>query len=268
MRIELHHKYNNLITYFKNLSNVSIAYSGGVDSTLLIYIAKLSLKDKALAVTVKTPYTPQWEIEEAIRHAKEIGIKHIVIENEIPSEIKNNPHDRCYLCKKQLFNLIVGITRKNGCNYLVEGTNVDDEKDYRPGLKALSELNVKSPFRELGFTKSDIRELSKELKLVTWNKPAYACLLTRLPFNTKIHEQDLKAIEKGELFLHKCGFKHSRLRSHGKLARIEIKQNRFALFLHNKKHKEIIEYLKTLGFDYVCLDLEGYTMGSFNKEIL
>ncbi|WP_050608360.1 ATP-dependent sacrificial sulfur transferase LarE [Clostridium niameyense] len=258
-------KYKELITYLKNLKSVAVAFSGGVDSTLLLKACKEALGDNAIAVTVASPYVPKWEIEEAKELVKEMGIKSFFIEVPILEEIRSNPENRCYLCKKAIFNKIKLLAKENGVEYVVDGTNADDIKDYRPGLKALRELEIKSPFLENSITKEEVRAFSKELGLKTWNKPAYACLLSRIPYNQNIDENDLNRVEKSELYLMNLGFKGVRVRSHGDLARIEVQKNDREKLIDGNILDNISIELKRLGFKYVTLDLEGYKMGSLNE---
>jgi len=266
-RMDHKEKYNSLLEYLKDLGEVAIAFSGGVDSTFLVYAAREALGDKVLAYTVQSPYIPKWEIAEAREWISGIRVNHEIIEVAIPENIIDNPPDRCYLCKKQIFSLLRDEMQKQGIPYLLEGTNKDDEGDYRPGMKALAELDVLSPLRAVGFTKKEIRMVSRELGLPTWNKPAYACLLTRIPYDTKITPGELDRIEQGERNLFRLGFEGVRLRSHGNLARIEAQQEHFDQLNDIQMRRKITELLKSLGYTFVCVDLEGYRMGSYNQTI-
>lgn len=258
-------KYKELITYLKNLKSVAVAFSGGVDSTLLLKACREALGDNAIAVTVVSPYVPKWEVQEAKQLVEEMGIKSFFIEVPILEEIRSNPENRCYLCKKAIFTKIKSLAKENGIEYVVDGTNADDIKDYRPGLKALGELEIKSPFLENAITKEEVRVFSKELGLKTWDKPAYACLLSRIPYNQNIDEQDLNRVEKSELYLMNLGFKGVRVRSHGDLARIEVQKDDREKLINGDILDNISIKLKRLGFKYVTLDLEGYKMGSLNE---
>lgn len=268
MTNQLKKKFNNLIIYLKRLNKVAIAFSGGVDSTFLVVAAKQALGENVLAFTVNSPYIPDWEIEEAEEWIKQTGVKHEIIKIEIPDNIKDNPSNRCYLCKKQICALLNSEAEKRGIRYLLDGTNKDDEGDYRPGLKALKELEIVSPLREVGLTKNEIRQLSKEFNLSTWNKPAYACLLTRIPYNTSISREELKRIEKGERYLFQLGFEGARLRSHDNLARIELQQEHINLLSDFNLKQQIVIDLKSIGYQFICIDLEGYRMGSYNQTII
>ncbi|NFN87461.1 ATP-dependent sacrificial sulfur transferase LarE [Clostridium sporogenes] len=265
--MDVNNKYNNLINYLRGLQSVAVAFSGGVDSTLLLKAAKDALGDKAISITVVSSYIPKWEIKEAKELADDIGIKSYFIEVPMFEEIRFNPEDRCYKCKKSVFNKIKYLAREQGIKYIVDGTNADDTKDYRPGMKALKELEVKSPLLENFINKEEIRILSKELKLDTWDKPAYACLLSRIPYNQEIKKEDLIRIEKAEVYMMKLGFRAVRVRSHGDLARIEVPQNVRVKLFNELVLDKISKEFKKLGFKYVTVDIEGYKMGSLNAEI-
>ncbi|WP_251861603.1 ATP-dependent sacrificial sulfur transferase LarE [Clostridium sp. Marseille-Q2269] len=265
--MNINYKYNKLIDYLKDLGSVAVGFSGGVDSTLLLKAAKEALGDNAISITVVAPYIPKWEIKEAKELADNIGIKSYFLEVPMLEEIKFNPEDRCYICKKSVFNKIKDFANEKGIKYIVDGTNADDTKDYRPGMRALKELEIKSPLLENSINKEEIRMLSKKLQLNTWNKPAYACLLSRIPYNQEIKREDLDRIEKSEVYMMELGFRAIRIRSHGDLARIEVpKEDRIKLFNEQVLDK-VSKHLKKLGFKYVTLDIEGYKMGSLNAEI-
>ncbi len=260
-------KYTNLIDYLKELESIVVAFSGGVDSTFLLVAAKEALGDRVKAVTIASPYIPKWEIEEAKELAHKIGVDHEIITVPLSDKIKDNPEDRCYLCKGFVFSKIKEIAKEQGYKYVVDGSNQDDTKDYRPGMRALNELNIVSPLLECGLTKGEIRYFSEKKDLQTWNKPAYACLLTRIPYGNKLTIEEFEKIEKSEVYMMNLGFKAVRVRSHGDLARIEIpKEERNRLF--DEKLLDKISYkLKEFGFKYVTLDMEGYRMGSFNETM-
>lgn len=261
-------KYKNLTNYLKELGSVAVAFSGGVDSTFASKVAKEVLGDKAIAITVMSPYIPKWEIEEAKAIAKEIGIKHEFLNVPvIPEEIKFNPVDRCYICKTAVFTNIKKLAENAGYKYVVDGTNADDVKEYRPGLRALKELDIKSPLKEIGIKKTEIREFSKVLGLPTWDKPSYACLLSRIPYNEEIKTEDLESIEKAELYLINLGYRAVRVRKHKDLARIELPKEEIARLINNNLLEQVSKVLKGIGFRYVTLDMEGYRTGSLNEVL-
>lgn len=261
-------KYIDLINYLKNLERVVLAFSGGVDSTFLLRAAKEALGDNMKAVTVLSPYIPKWEVAEAKQLAEELGIEHEIIQVPIIDEIKNNPENRCYLCKKAVFNIIGDIAEKQGYNYVIDGTNLDDIGDYRPGLKALKELEIKSPLLECQLTKEKIRSLSKQLGLKTWDKPSYACLLTRIPYGNELKVEDFEKIEEAEKYMMKIGFRAVRVRCHGDLARIEVNRDDRIKLTNEKTMDDISSKFKEFGFKYVTLDLQGYRVGSLNEVML
>lgn len=257
-------KINNLKEYIKDLGKVAIAFSGGVDSTFLVKVCKDVLKENAVAITIASPYIPKWEIEEAKELTASLGIEHIIIDMPIAEEIKFNPKDRCYKCKKKVFSKIIEKANSLGVVNIIDGTNKDDESDYRPGMVALKELKIKSPLLELGFGKDDIRSHSKELNLPTWSKPAYACLLTRLQIGEEITEEKLDRTEKAEVFISSLGIKGIRVRNHGELARIEVQPKDIENILDKETLESIALELKALGYKYITLDIEGYKVGSLN----
>lgn len=261
-------KYNELTKYLKSLGKVVLAFSGGVDSTFLLKVAKESLGDNLKAVTIMSPYIPKWEIAEAEELVKELGVQHEIIKAPIIDSIKFNPEDRCYLCKTAVFNMILDVAEKQGYDCVIDGTNFDDISDYRPGLKALKELNVKSPLLECKLTKAEIRACSKELGLNTWDKPPYACLLTRIPYGNELKEEDFEKIENAEKYMMSIGFRAVRVRCHGDLARIEVARDDRGKLLNEELLDNIAEKIKGCGFKYVSLDLQGYRVGSFNETIL
>ena len=261
-------KLESLKNNLKQMKCVAIAFSGGVDSTFLVKVTYDVLGENAIAVTASSSIFPKREMDDAKKYAKQIGIKHIIIDLE-ETEIENfsdNPNNRCYYCKNELFSIIKQIAKENNLNYVLDGSNVDDASDYRPGMKALEELGVISPLREVGFTKQEIKELSKDMQLDTWDKPAFACLASRFPYGIKITKSKLMQVEKAESFLFSLGIKQFRVRYRNETARIEVLKNDFQTVLDDSE--KIIKYFKELGFKYVTLDIEGYRTGSLNEDIL
>ncbi|GAA0182001.1 ATP-dependent sacrificial sulfur transferase LarE [Clostridium sediminicola] len=260
-------KYDNLINYLKKLESVVVAFSGGVDSTFLLKACEEALGQNAVALTIVSPFIPKWEIAEAKELIKDMNIKHEFVQVDLDKAIQFNPEDRCYICKKGIFSTIKNYAKENGYKFVLDGTNMDDTKDYRPGIKALRELEIKSPLLENEFTKADIRKFSKELNLPTWDKPAYACLLSRLPYGSEIKTGELDRIEKSETYMMSLGFREVRVRSHGDLARIEVNRNKRADLFDEKLLDKISSKLKDFGFKYVTMDLQGYRVGSLNETI-
>jgi len=261
-------KYQELLAILRSLGSVVVAFSGGVDSTFLLYAARQVLGDRVVAFTMYAPYHACWEIEEAVELARKLQVKHVTRrEKKILPKVENNPPDRCYWCKKALFEEILDFARREGLAWVVDGTNADDSNDYRPGLRALRELGVRSPLLEAGFTKKEIRAVSRELSLPTWDKPAYACLLSRIPYGQQIKVEDLERVEKAELYIRSLGFRVVRVRIHGELARIEVAPSERKKFFQLQLLDELVGYFKNIGFRYVTLDLEGYRMGSLNEVL-
>lgn len=250
--------------------DVMVAFSGGVDSSLLLklaYEAAQKTGKEVYAVTMQTRLHPAGEIEEAKRVCEEIGAVHIVIAVDELEEagIMNNPVERCYLCKKHLFLKMKERASDLGINVILEGTNEDDLHVYRPGIKALKELQIISPLAEAGLTKAEVRKMACEYGISVSSKPATPCLATRFPYGTELTYEKMARVEKGEDFLKKIGLHNVRVRVHDKLARIEIDESTFGEFLTHKK--EITDYLKSLGFIYITLDLEGFRSGSMDVGI-
>lgn len=267
---QLYQKYETLKNCLVSLKRVLIAFSGGVDSTFLVKVAVDTLgRENVLAVTACSSTYPSREREEAVNFAKQGHILHDVITSEELdiAEFRNNPINRCYFCKKELFGKLKQLAESKGYNYVADGSNLDDNLDFRPGQQAARELGVVSPLREAGLTKDEIRGLSKELGLSTWNKPALACLSSRFPYGESISEGKLRAVEEAENFLKDLGFRQLRVRHHGNIARIELEAAESPRLFANGLSLKIINKLKNLGFTYVTLDLEGYRTGSMNEVL-
>ncbi len=251
------------------MKSALIAYSGGVDSTFLLKIARDTLGTDVLAVTADSPTYPSQEIQEARILARKLSVRHLTIETEefADSNFVSNPPDRCYYCKKELFSKLRKIARENHLNHILDGSNLDDEKDFRPGMRAAREFGVRSPLREAGLTKEDIRQLSKKLDLATWNKPALACLASRFPYGKSLTNQALSRVGKAEKLLRDMGIGQVRVRDHGHIARIEVTRREINRLLSDSFREKLVEKIKQLGYTYVTLDLEGYRTGSMNEVL-
>lgn len=262
-------KYQSLQTYLRELESVAIAFSGGVDSSFLLRVAHDVLGDKAIAVTASSCSFPERELREAKAFCQQYGISHIVCKSEELDidGFRQNPSNRCYLCKHELFEKIWEIARQHGISAVAEGSNMDDRGDYRPGLVAVKELGVKSPLQQAELTKAEIRALSHELGLSTWNKQSFACLSSRFVYGETISEEKLAMVDKAEQLLLDLGFRQVRVRIHDTIARIEILPEEFEKLLHNNVYSRIYKSLKDLGFTYVTLDLGGYRTGSMNEVL-
>lgn len=260
-------KHERLTTHLKSLKSCMIAFSGGLDSTFLLLAAYDALKDGVMAATLATPYMPAWEIREATDIAAKMGIRHKLITLPMIDEIRFNPDDRCYRCKRHLFGVLKEEALKEGIHHVLDGTNADDLKDYRPGMKALKELGIVSPLLLQKFTKEDIREMSRQTGVPNWQKPPYACLLSRIPYGREITLPELERIEKSERYLMDMGFAFVRVRSDGALARIEFRrEDRNRLFSENILD-DVSRTIKGFGYDFVAMELEGYQTGSMNRTL-
>ena len=264
----LENKLSALRKFFRLYGSAAIAFSGGVDSTFLLKVAHDELGEKVSAVSAVSILSPKRETEAAAAFCRKEGIKLVTFEIDplkIPG-FKNNPKNRCYICKKEIFSKIRSLALENGIFTVCDGSNADDTGDYRPGMKVLAELGIKSPLLQCGFTKSDIRELSKEMSLPSWNKPSAACLASRFVYGEEITAEKLQMVENAEDFLHDKGFSQLRVRIHGEnLARIEVRPEDFRKILNAKE--KINNYFRTLGFKYVTLDIQGFRSGSMNEVI-
>ena len=256
-----------LDSILRDLRSFAVAFSGGVDSSFLVYRAG-KMKIRMIAVTIRTPYMPDREINEAKEFALSHGIDHKILTLDFPEIIRHNPVERCYLCKKILFTKIAEFASENGYHCVVDGTNADDSGEIRPGLRALKELSVRSPLAEAGLTKNEIRELLLKEGIALWNKPALACLLTRIPYDTRVSDNMLRMIERAEDYLFEKGFPGTRVRLHGEVARIECLPGYLSKIVNNPEREQIVGHLKKLGFRFISLDLEGYRTGSMNPDTL
>ena len=264
---ELQNKRVYLVDILSKMDRVIIAYSGGVDSAFLAAVANEVLGNNALSVTAVSPSLAPSELEEAQSLAQDLGLNYRTINtNEIEREdySANNP-DRCFFCKDELYSHLIKFCGEENYNFVVNGTNVDDLGDYRPGLDAATQYGVRSPLVEANLEKKDIRVLSREMGLPTWDKPAQACLSSRIPYGTMVTVEALTTIAKAEKYLREKGFKQLRVRHHESIARIEISADDFDVLTSEPLRTEVPSYFKSLGYSYVTLDLEGFRSGSLNE---
>jgi uncharacterized protein len=252
----------------RGYGKAAVAFSGGVDSSYLCSAAVGELGDNAIAITIVSPMLPKSELDDARKVAELVGIRHLLVESpDIEEEVAVNPKDRCYFCKKREFGSISAAAHKLGIGVVLDGTNTDDEGDYRPGMRAIAELGVASPLREAGLSKEDIRELSRRRGLPTAEKPAFACLASRIPYGERIDSEKLGRVEKAEDYLRGLGLRQFRVRSHGDLARIEVSPEERSKLFSEEKLDAIADAFSSFGFMYSSLDLAGYKRGSLNKAI-
>lgn len=262
-------KFSNLKNDLTNMDRVIIAFSGGVDSTFLLKTAVLSGLSNVLAVTGLSESLPQEEADFAKSMADSLNVRQMIIQTK---ELQNrsyasNPSDRCYYCKKELFTHLKKIADKENIPFILDGTNADDARDWRPGSKAAREEGVRSPLLDAGLSKDEIRQLSRDLKLPTWNKPATPCLSSRFPYGQVITAESLERVHRAETFLKQYGVKELRVRHHGEAARIEVAPHDFSKLINENSREEIISYLKSLGYKFITLDLQGFRSGSANEVL-
>lgn len=269
LKTETLSKFENLKNILKDMETVLVGFSGGVDSSLLLKTAQEVLGDRVLAVIAQSDTYPEKEQEEAVKLAEKWNVRLKIIQtNELDNpEFVQNPPTRCYFCKNELFSKLKEIATTQGIHFVCDGSNYEDLADFRPGAKAAEELGVRSPLKEAGLVKDEIREISRWMGLPTWNKPSLACLSSRFPYNTEIDRDSLKQISLAEDYLRNKGFTQVRVRHHGQIARIEVEPDEITILLDPDLRRDVVENLKSFGYAYVTIDLVGYRTGSMNEPL-
>lgn len=268
-RADLSAKLESLESILRDMGSVLIAYSGGADSSFLLNVASNVLGDRVVAITARSETYPPGELDEARKNAAMIGVRQVFINTkELDDEhFASNPPERCFYCKSELFSKLVDLAEQHAMKYVADGSNVDDLSDFRPGMEAAAKLAIRSPLKEAGFTKQDIRTLSREMGLPTWDKPPQPCLSTRFPYGATITREKLATVGRAEEFLAELGLRQFRVRVHGDIARIEVPKEDMPLFLDDSVSKKVVERFKALGYTYITLDIQGYRMGSMNEPL-
>jgi uncharacterized protein len=262
-------KFAELTGILRKTNGVLVAFSAGVDSTFLLKVAHMALGDSAVALTASSPTAPPGELEAAKEFTQALGCRHVILDSDELSNpsFAQNPANRCFFCKDELYRICRAQADELGISTIIDGTNLDDLKDHRPGLKAADQWGIQHPLVEAQMTKEDIRRYSRKLELPTWDKPSSPCLSSRFPYGTEINLERLNKVAACELFMKELRFREFRVRYHGDLARIEVSSREFDRFFEKAIRDAIVEKFKALGFNYVSLDLQGYRTGSMNEAL-